>query len=123
MLPWLFFPFVSLQSIRGEISGGVDASPNSFPFMLRLRIQGARGREGTCAGSLIHEKFFISALHCFISEQSNFWTPLSDTFIFHSIRYRYDIWFFLFDTMRYRYNILASEMTFFFRDLLLDNLF
>ena len=68
----LCFPFVSLQSIRGEISGGVDASPNSFPFMLRLHIRGARGREGRCAGSLIHKKFFISALHCF-SEGFDFW--------------------------------------------------
>ena len=68
----LYFPFVSLQNIRGEISGGVDASPNSFPFMLRLHIRGARGREGRCAGSLIHKKFFISALHCF-SEGFDFW--------------------------------------------------
>ena len=70
----LFFPFVSLKNIRGEISGGVDASRNSFPFMLRLHIRGARGREGTCAGSLIHKKFFISALHCFVnSEGFDFW--------------------------------------------------
>ena len=70
----LFFPFVSLQNIRGEISGGIDAIPSSFPFMLRLRIRGARGGEGTCAGSLIHEKFFISALHCFVnSDGFDFW--------------------------------------------------
>ena len=51
-----------------EISGGVAAGPNSFPFMLRLRIQGTRGREGRCGGSLIHQKFFISSLHCFTGD-------------------------------------------------------
>ena len=61
------------ESSQIEISGGVVASPNSFPSMVRLHIQGARGREGTCGGSLIHEKFFISALHCFSSEGFDFW--------------------------------------------------
>ena len=56
-----------------EISGGVPAGPNSIPSMVRLRIQGARGREGTCGGALIHEKFFISSLHCFSSEGFDFW--------------------------------------------------
>ena len=56
-----------------EISGGVAASPNSFPYMLRLHIQGSRGKEGTCGGSLIHEKFFLSSLHCFSSEGFDFW--------------------------------------------------
>ena len=51
-----------------EISGGVVAGPNDFPFMVRLRIQGARGSPGTCGGSLIHNKFFLSALHCFQTE-------------------------------------------------------
>ena len=61
------------ESSRVEISGGKAASPNSFPFMVRLHIQGARGNEGTCGGSLIHEKFFLSALHCFSSEGFDFW--------------------------------------------------
>jgi len=61
------------ESSRVEISGGVAASPNSFPSMVRLHIQGARGREGTCGGALIHEKFFLSALHCFSSEGFDFW--------------------------------------------------
>ena len=60
------------EPINLEISGGVAASPNSLPFMLRLHIQGARGREGTCGASLIHEKFFISSLHCFV-EGFDFW--------------------------------------------------
>ena len=41
--------------------------------MVRLHIQGARGREGTCGGSLIHPKFFLSALHCFTNEGFDFW--------------------------------------------------
>ena len=61
------------EFVKGELSGGVAASPNAFPSMLRLHIQGARGREGTCGGSLIHEKFFISSLHCFSSEGFDFW--------------------------------------------------
>ena len=60
-------------SLRRKISGGTDASPNSLPFMVRLRIQGAQGRKVTCGGSLIHEKFFISALHCLINEEFDFW--------------------------------------------------
>jgi len=64
---------VTEESSQVEISGGVAASPNSFPSMVRLHIQGARGREGTCGGSLIHEKFFISALHCFSSDGFDFW--------------------------------------------------
>ena len=61
------------ESIQGELSGGVAASPNAFPSMVRLHIQGARGREGTCGGSLIHEKFFLSSLHCFSNEGFDFW--------------------------------------------------
>jgi len=64
---------VTEESSQVEISGGVAASPNSFPFMVRLHIQGARGREGTCGGSLIHEKFFLSSLHCFSNEGFDFW--------------------------------------------------
>ena len=64
---------VSEESSQLEISGGVAASPNSFPYMVRLHIQGSRGREGTCGGSLIHEKFFLSSLHCFSSEGFDFW--------------------------------------------------
>ena len=64
---------VTEESSQVEMSGGVAASPNSFPSMVRLRIQGARGTEGTCGGSLIHPKFFISSLHCFISEGFDFW--------------------------------------------------
>ena len=47
------------------------------------------------------------------------WLPLSDTFFFHSVRHLG----ILFNTMRYRYDILAWEITFFFRNLFLDNLF
>ena len=68
-----FVPFVSPQRVRGEIFGGTEAGPNSLPFMVRLHIQGARGNQGTCGGSLIHQKFFISAFHCFISEGFDFW--------------------------------------------------
>ena len=64
---------VTEESSQVEISGGVAASPNSFPSMVRLHIQGARGREGTCGGTLIHQKFFISALHCFSSDDFDFW--------------------------------------------------
>ena len=51
-----------------EISGGKVASRNVFPFMVRLHIQGTRGLEGTCGGSLIHPKYILSSLHCFRSE-------------------------------------------------------
>ena len=64
---------VKEESTQTEISGGKVASPNSLPFMVRLHIQGARGREGTCGGSLIHQKFFISSLHCFSSDGFDFW--------------------------------------------------
>ena len=74
VLVFLCFPVAYLQNIRGEISGGVVASPNFFPSLLRLHIRGAKGREGRCGGSLIHKKFFISALHCFVSEGFDFWT-------------------------------------------------
>ena len=61
------------ESIQGELSGGQIAIPNAFPSVVRLHIQGARGREGTCGGSLIHPKFFLSALHCFTNEGFDFW--------------------------------------------------
>ena len=64
---------VKEEPSQKEISGGAPASPNSFPSMLRLHIQGARGREGRCGGSLIHEKFFLSSLHCFSSDGFDFW--------------------------------------------------
>ena len=65
--------YVTEESSHIEISGGVAASPNSIPSMVRLHVQGARGREGTCGGTLIHQKFFISALHCFSSDGFDFW--------------------------------------------------
>ena len=58
--------------VEKEISGGEVASENSLPFMLRLHIQGSRGKQGRCGASLIHEKFFIGALHCFNSEGFDF---------------------------------------------------
>ena len=43
-----------------------------YDTLVGLRIQGERGLQGTCAASLVHEKFFISALHCFNSEGFEF---------------------------------------------------
>ena len=56
------------QPAAAEISGGKVAAQNSLPFIVRLHIQGTRGIEGTCGGSLIHPKYVLSALHCFRSE-------------------------------------------------------
>ena len=46
-----------------EISGGVEAEPHEFPWMVRLHGGCA---ENGCAGSLISPSFVLSAFHCTI---------------------------------------------------------
>ena len=53
---------------NNEISGGVEARPHEFPWIVRLHGGCA---EGGCAGSLISPSFVLSAFHCTIYSQTD----------------------------------------------------
>lgn len=51
---------------NGEISGGEIATPNEFPWVVRI-YGGCSG--GVCGGTLISPKVVASAFHCAVSKQ------------------------------------------------------
>ena len=49
-----------LTALRSRVIGGVNASPNSWPWIISLRKRGNH----TCGGSLIRPNWVLTALHC-----------------------------------------------------------
>ncbi|XP_071055284.1 serine protease snake-like [Onthophagus taurus] len=52
------------------IVGGTDANPTEFPHMAALGYGDSPNIQWECGGSLISEKFVLTAAHCLISRQS-----------------------------------------------------
>jgi secreted trypsin-like serine protease len=50
----------------GLIVGGEKANPAQFPHMAAIGWRGNEGNEFKCGGSLISEKFVITAAHCIL---------------------------------------------------------
>lgn len=53
-----------------QILGGVPASPGEFPHMAAFGYNDISGTAWNCAGSLISERFVLTAAHC-VARQSN----------------------------------------------------
>lgn len=46
-----------------KVIGGVDATPNEFPWMVFLKIEGIMGKFA-CGGSLLTDRHILTAAHC-----------------------------------------------------------
>jgi secreted trypsin-like serine protease len=53
------------SSLTARIIAGDDATDNAWPWAVSIRI----GRSGVCTGSLITERFVLTAAHCVIKEK------------------------------------------------------
>ena len=110
-------PFWSPLLLAGAMMAGSRVEPPTFvcSHLQRVRLLSSRGN------------FEFDSVHNMDRSQGSMTKPpLSDTFFFHSVRYRYDDCFFFsrYDTIRFRYEILASDMyDLFSRNLLLEIFF
>ncbi|KRT82698.1 Trypsin [Oryctes borbonicus] len=55
---------IQFESFRERIVGGNEAFPNSIPFQAALLLTAAQGTF-FCGGSLISQRFVLTAAHCF----------------------------------------------------------
>jgi len=61
----VFSPTVSTRAtFEHFISGGYEAVPNQFPWIVRLMIAKGSVPEGVCGGSIISNRFILTAGHC-----------------------------------------------------------
>ncbi|CBY23669.1 unnamed protein product [Oikopleura dioica] len=52
------------NSQEGRIVGGVEAGDNSWPWMVRLQLFDKHGMTTSCGGSVIANRWVLSAAHC-----------------------------------------------------------
>ncbi|XP_044258345.1 serine protease snake-like [Tribolium madens] len=56
------------RNLSPGIVGGVEAKPKEFPHMTAIGFGSAKNIEWLCGGSLISEKFVLTAAHCITSQ-------------------------------------------------------
>jgi len=61
----LCFDHRDYQQFEGRIFGGNEAAPGQFPYQISLRVNTSRGFQHTCGGTIISERFVVTAAHCF----------------------------------------------------------
>ena len=61
-----------VDQVEPRIIGGEEATPNEFPFLVRLTIVKPAG-SFTCGGALVHQNWVLSAAHCF--QDNAVWDP------------------------------------------------
>ncbi|XP_055844782.1 serine protease SP24D-like [Episyrphus balteatus] len=61
------FVATAQAGITGRIVGGKYAEPGQFPYQISLRLLG----EHICGGSIIAEKFILTAAHCVVDTENN----------------------------------------------------
>merc|ERR1711988_304774 len=57
-------------NLNGFIVGGVEARPNSLPWQIRLGFTEGRYSYTNCGGSIVSERYVITAAHCIDQTQN-----------------------------------------------------
>jgi hypothetical protein len=72
-----YFHFLPVECGRSKfmslsrITGGSEATPNEFPWMVRFLLRNlTSGEISTCAGTLVSDRHVITAPHCFYNSFS-----------------------------------------------------
>lgn len=76
----LLSAIVATQHVDKRIVGGVPAKPGQIPYQAEI-IQNRFIH--VCGGSIIHNKWIVTAAHCFYKDKSNTGDPI-DLNIFHA---------------------------------------
>ncbi|CAD7091653.1 unnamed protein product [Hermetia illucens] len=53
-----------VKSPLSRITGGNEADPHSIPYQVALQLRSGSGSSAFCGGSLISDKFVVTAAHC-----------------------------------------------------------
>merc|ERR1719370_2560167 len=69
-VPYTMFTPVNEEGVTEEpdyagfISGGVEAIPNQFPWVVRMLVARSSVSIGCCGGSILDKRWIITAGHC-----------------------------------------------------------
>lgn len=64
------------QLESNRIFGGQEATPGQFPFRISLRISRFLRTYHFCGGSILSERFIVTAAHCVDGKKSLLWVPI-----------------------------------------------
>jgi secreted trypsin-like serine protease len=65
---------IEIRNLFPKIVGGVDATPNEYPFMVQLAVNWANGGSG-CGASIINADYVLTAAHCVYNKDEGWATP------------------------------------------------
>lgn len=55
---------VANPRVTSRITGGIETAPNEFPWVAYLRINFWNGASANCGGTLINDRWILTAAHC-----------------------------------------------------------